>query len=757
MRQQPSAFGEQDPLSAVLVQPGRPGAGGYLEELFATGREEVEAVFAVLEARGITIGTGRALDFGCGVGRLTRGLADRFDACDGVDLSASLIESARELSGDGDRVRFHHTTCADLRLFSDASFDFILALTGLRHTDHDLTRAYLREFLRLLRPGGVAFVNLPERLVPPHELSRQGWQATLTAIESISALGPGEVSWLTVSVHNDSPVPWSGSAELRIGTRWRKLNGDIVASDDTGPVIGGVVNPGESYDAKVWVVAPPTPGGYELEVDLGQTRFGWFSDRSSRPLKFPVTVVAEPVSPTPATSVGEGLIKPGEQDQPVLWSERHLIARDDVVATVEDAGGFVVEAVQNDRSDPSAQSLDYVVARTAAPLPMRSRDEPQDQQAVLEARIRRAATQGAQSGAPSLERLSADALTAGRRATALRMIEERADLVGFGLSSRWSGLGRVSTVVREGLRRALLQVLSRQTEFNRSSGDLIRGHDVQLEALGATVLAQVDIQSDAEDRLDELERRLERLEVDSARLASRAAGRAIPSVAADLDYLSFTERFHGTIQQRREHLGRFVSRFEGQSEVIDAGCGRGAFLELLREANIAAVGVDSDQATVASCRRRGLDVVHADVLQFLRARPDNSQGGIFASHLIEHLERGEIVEFVRVAFRKLSPGGVLVLEAINPMCLLTYAGFYGDFTSIAPVSPPALEWLADSCGFSSVAIEGTSPVPPERRLRPLPATVGGGAEVEAFDRGIGATNELLFGFQEYALTAHKPG
>ena len=90
--------------------------------------------------------------------------------------------------------------------------------------------------------------------------------------------------------------------------------------------------------------------------------------------------------------------------------------------------------------------------------------------------------------------------------------------------------------------------------------------------------------------------------------------------------------------------------------MVDAGCGRGEFLELLHETGILAVGVDQ-----------------GDILGYLGGRPKESDGGIFAARLIERLERREIVEFMRVAFRRLRPGGVLVPEAVNPICLSTYA------------------------------------------------------------------------------------
>jgi O-antigen chain-terminating methyltransferase len=359
----------------------------------------------------------------------------------------------------------------------------------------------------------------------------------------------------------------------------------------------------------------------------------------------------------------------------------------------------------------------------------------------IEARIRAALENSTRASRyPASRLVAADPGRSERNRLELSTMEGRADLVGFDLTTRMRRFGRASTRLREALRRALFQVLHRQTEFNQAAIELMRSHQTQIEALGASVRAQIDIQAGADERVEALEHRL-----------PARSGRP------ELDYLSFRERFHGTTQARRERLSRFVQQFEGHSDVIDAGCGAGEFLELLRDAGVAAVGVDDDEAMVGRCRELGLDAIHDDALRFIRGLPEESQGGILAAHLVEHLARGDVVDLVRLAFSRLRSGGVLVMETVNPMCLLTYGGFYGDFTHVAPVPPLALQWLAQSCGFASVEIEYASPVPAEHKLARLPASDGGEAQVEAFNRGLDAVNELLFGFQEYALIARKPG
>ena len=119
-----------------------------LEEARIKKGDDPPAAVTQLADRGISLEHGRALDFGCGVGRLTRALAAHFDSCDGVDVAASMIDRARELNDNGERVRFHHNDTPDLRLFGDESFDFILALIVLQHMEPELMRGYMREFVR---------------------------------------------------------------------------------------------------------------------------------------------------------------------------------------------------------------------------------------------------------------------------------------------------------------------------------------------------------------------------------------------------------------------------------------------------------------------------------------------------------------------------------------------------------------------------------------------------------------------------------
>jgi SAM-dependent methyltransferase len=155
------ALGRADPLWANQFVPSKKGNRWDLEEFFRTGEREVAELETWLVERGVALHHRRALDFGCGVGRLTQALAGRFDEVDGVDIAPSMIEQAGQHNRHGGRCRYHLSAAADLAIFGDGTFDLVCSLFVLQHVQADYARGYLREFLRVLRPGGVLVVGVP--------------------------------------------------------------------------------------------------------------------------------------------------------------------------------------------------------------------------------------------------------------------------------------------------------------------------------------------------------------------------------------------------------------------------------------------------------------------------------------------------------------------------------------------------------------------------------------------------------------------
>ena len=147
-------LGKNDPLWLVLGN--RPGGGQWgAEEFFQAGRDEIRNVFAELDGLLVSVRRSRALDFGCGVGRLCQALAETFEEVHGVDISPSMIEHARRFNRFPDRCKYHVSAENGLPMFPSDHFDFVYSVLTLQHIEPRFARNYLREFVRVTRPGGV--------------------------------------------------------------------------------------------------------------------------------------------------------------------------------------------------------------------------------------------------------------------------------------------------------------------------------------------------------------------------------------------------------------------------------------------------------------------------------------------------------------------------------------------------------------------------------------------------------------------------
>lgn len=156
-------LGERDPLWAVYVAPGKRGGKWDVEQFLALGRSDVAASRAWLESLGLPTKWGRALDFGCGAGRLSQALAEHADEVVGVDVSAPMLRTAMELDRSEGRCSFVLNESPDLGCFEDGSFDLVYTELVLQHLPLETIEGYLPEFVRVLRPGGVAMLHCTTR------------------------------------------------------------------------------------------------------------------------------------------------------------------------------------------------------------------------------------------------------------------------------------------------------------------------------------------------------------------------------------------------------------------------------------------------------------------------------------------------------------------------------------------------------------------------------------------------------------------
>jgi SAM-dependent methyltransferase len=246
----------------------------------------------------------------------------------------------------------------------------------------------------------------------------------------------------------------------------------------------------------------------------------------------------------------------------------------------------------------------------------------------------------------------------------------------------------------------------------------------------------------------EARQRSDALQRTRAGIASRAegAGAAVSGVPPldDFDYLAFEERFRGP--------DRFAA---AGGEVADLGCGRGEFLELLRDRGVDAVGLDASAEMVSLSREKGLRAEHGDLFAFLADRPPGSLGGILCSHVVEHLWPADHVRFARLAAAALRPGGLLIVETPNPKSLIAGAiNFSCDPTHLRPVYPETLAFMLERAGFEDVAIEYLAPVPDDLRAGPATAVPEGlESTVAQINESIRRLDALVFGDRDYAVIA----
>jgi SAM-dependent methyltransferase len=238
---------------------------------------------------------------------------------------------------------------------------------------------------------------------------------------------------------------------------------------------------------------------------------------------------------------------------------------------------------------------------------------------------------------------------------------------------------------------------------------------------------------------------------------TRATGEAAPSSLDSYKYVGFEDQFRGSQHDIRERQAAYVPLFEGASDVLDVGCGRGEFLELLKEKHISARGIDLNEEMAAVCRERGLDARSGDALGYLLAQPDESLGGLFAAQVVEHLDPDYLMRFLEAAYHKLRPGSKIVLETINAACWYAFFSSYiRDVTHVRPLHPDTLRYLVSASGFQKVTVRFAAPVSDETRLRTVPSSSGRPESVEAvFNENVGKLNDLLFTYLDYAAIGER--
>ncbi len=303
------------------------------------------------------------------------------------------------------------------------------------------------------------------------------------------------------------------------------------------------------------------------------------------------------------------------------------------------------------------------------------------------------------------------------------------------------------------LNEALVAHIAKATMDVRVQADeKIRSLELQLTKAERVIenLSSVESQiAKARREIDNV-RRLFGVAAGSVSRPSDAPSAVAESTVDPALYVTIEDAFRGeqelVIERQSAYLPLFRSKVTAESPLLDLGCGRGEWLELLRKENLAASGIDSNVVCVAECREKGLAVQQGDLLGHLRSLPDGSLGAVTLFQVLEHLPFMMVIDVIREVRRVLVSGGIMLAEVPNAKNARVASGtFWIDPTHNKPLYPDFLEFLAEMAGFSEVQGLYVNPLSPTPDL----GDVGEGlrkAVTEAF--------EAIYGPADYALVAH---
>ena len=223
----------------------------------------------------------------------------------------------------------------------------------------------------------------------------------------------------------------------------------------------------------------------------------------------------------------------------------------------------------------------------------------------------------------------------------------------------------------------------------------------------------------------------------------------------DALYEAFEERFRGTREEIKERLHVYLPLMQQLSldtaalPMIDLGCGRGEWLEVLHEEGFVGHGIEQNRVFVEQCQQRGLTVREDDACAYLSRLPEASVSVVTGFHLIEHLPFERLLTLLDETVRVLKSGGVAIFETPNPQNVLVGScSFYLDPTTHRnPLPSPAMEFLAQARGLSRVAIWNLHPRPQAEHVS-VSENAGASDLAQRF-------NDYLYGPQDYAVIGWK--
>jgi len=371
-----------DPLWTVLAFPDKSGGRWTLQEFMKTGEREIALLFHRFAALQLELPARRALDFGCGVGRLTQALARRVESVAGADISPVMIELARKLNRYPDKAEYICTAHAGLESLPAKSFQLIYSNIVLQHVLPDAAVHYLREFFRLLEPGGLLVFQLPSHRDSPVEaeikpMPDEAYRAGIQFAAALpsSAAASSELS-VALTVRNASEHAWQQPhvGPLAVGNHWLDAGGELMLVQDDGraPLLQ-IVPPGLEWPVLMTIHAPAEPGKYVGEIDLVHEGITWYGHKGSPTLRFTIDVIrssaganARPamMKEYPIPDYAEDVL-PRSSRSPVPAPQgdfpMHGVPRETIMKVIDTHGGRLAYLEEDRRAGPEWVSYRYFV------------------------------------------------------------------------------------------------------------------------------------------------------------------------------------------------------------------------------------------------------------------------------------------------------------------------------------------------------------------------------------------------------------
>lgn len=356
-------FGKQDPLWSILTDPTKKGNKWTPEEFFKTGEEEIKSVLTYIDSLGIAYSQDKALDFGCGVGRLTQALCYYFHECYGIDIAPSMIELASTYNRYGSKCKYYINDSNSMNIFESNYFDFIYSRIVLQHIKPEFTKNYLKEFMRILAPGGLLVFQVPSEPAPVESLNILGdsaYKADLKVQKALLTAKSGSKIAIQVKVKNISDITWpsftesGGKYHIDLGNHWWNESGEIIVNDDGREPLPNNLHPMKEVQLSLSITIPVEPGNYILELDMVHEQVAWFKDKGSQTTKLPIKVEGIDKSKSRSSKIFNfyqqlrGVSR--AQDRPQTFApsmEMYGLPKDVVLELISNYGGKVLDVQQD--------------------------------------------------------------------------------------------------------------------------------------------------------------------------------------------------------------------------------------------------------------------------------------------------------------------------------------------------------------------------------------------------------------------------